>query len=98
MVDRVAITPRRTSTRGRVVELSTRQLGYAIRTPSTATLFILGDGVVYFGFHYGKGEMTTADVKMLIDINTPDLERASRALSDSGPSILRGLVLGKIGL
>jgi hypothetical protein len=47
-------------------------LGYCYpRTPSIEKLFVLMDGVAYADFHYKKGEMTTTDAKMLIDVNTP---------------------------
>jgi hypothetical protein len=47
-------------------------IGYCYpQTASIKTLFVLDDGVVYFDFHYAKGQMTTADAKKLIDLNTP---------------------------
>jgi hypothetical protein len=46
-------------------------LGYCYpRTPSLVKLFVLMDGVSYADFDYKKGEMTTGDAKMLIDVNT----------------------------
>ena len=41
------------------------------RTPSVKKLFVLFDGIAYADFDYKKSEMTTADARMLIDVNKP---------------------------